>query len=399
MKRYQQHPNSASPPFFSSLPIIILCLAYIPTILSISTINSCPIYGQTTCGAGMPPEFCCPRGQKCIALAGNTTAICCPAGKICSSITPISCDIQKQNVTANPDSAIKTIALNSSMTKCGTMCCPFGFICNSVDICTMNTKQTFLPNSIPPIVIQPKTISASTIFFSPQVTASSSTMLSTTSSISMITPTIVPASTERTRKRFSLTSIILGFFPGLVIGGLIIVVVFYIRKFYIKKKREAKGTRSIKHISAPQPINDVRTDFLGIYASKSPAVFRETSPFDKSDAYTQEVSIYKMPSNSSLDLDEVLKTPLPPVPLNIRKQAPSVPPNHLSGTDSNRMNSFMNVSYSFENKPIIQISSARELDHIPQNLEDLQDYQRGNLLLADKLRNPRESYVYKGAPF
>ncbi len=96
---------------------------------------SCPSSNYTTCGNGLPLNFCCQTGELCLSLAANTTSVCCPDGANCSTILPIPCNIQAQNVTTSPYSPVHTTALNSALPRCGipqdgsATCCPFGFLC------------------------------------------------------------------------------------------------------------------------------------------------------------------------------------------------------------------------------------------------------------------------------
>ncbi|RKF65449.1 hypothetical protein OnM2_008004 [Erysiphe neolycopersici] len=394
MKFYQQLPTSGSSSSFSFLLTITLYLSFNPTVISDSLQDPCPIFNQLPCGSGTPLGFCCSQGQKCIQVAGNTTAICCPSGKACSSIVPISCNIQKQNVTANPFSAIKTIALNSSMIKCGTKCCPFGFFCNSQDMCIMNADQSPVPSLfIPPIVIPPSITTASAILFSPQATTLSTTTpsttlpttLSTTSSVSITTSVTLPVPAERSKQKLSPIAILVGLFPGLVSGILLVVALLYFRKIYKKRKKETNATRPfIKHISAPKLIHDVRTDFLRMHVPQNSTVFTEASHSEKNGSFSQDISIFKIPSQSNLDLDEALKTPLPPPPLNIRKHAPMMPLDQSYEIDSEYRNRLLTVSYSSERTPIMRPASVRDFRYCP---EDFEDYRSSSILLVDKSRN------------
>ena len=107
---------------------------------------SCPNSNYTTCGNGLPLNFCCQTGQFCLSLAANTTSVCCRDKANCSNILPIPCNIQDQNVTISPYSPVHTTALNSALPRCGisqdgnVTCCPFGFLCAG-GTCFLNTDQ------------------------------------------------------------------------------------------------------------------------------------------------------------------------------------------------------------------------------------------------------------------
>ncbi|POS88211.1 hypothetical protein EPUL_000800 [Erysiphe pulchra] len=303
---------------------------------------------------------------------------------------------EKQNVTANPDSPVKTTALNSSMKKCGTGCCPFGFSCNSAGVCNMNANQSFMPSLLlPPIVIPPTAMTASAGIYMPQATTSSittpsttlPTSLLTTPSGSITTSATIPVPAERSKHKLSPIAILVGLFPGLVGGILLVVALLYFRKMYKKRKKETNSIRPlIKSISAPEPINDIRTDFLGMHVSQDSTMFTGASYSEKSSSFYQDSSIFRIPSHSNLDLDEALKTPLPPPPLNIRKRAPAMPLDQSYRIDSEYMNRFLTVSYSSERIPIMRTASVRDF---PYNPKDFEDNPRSSIL-ADNLSKQRE---------
>ncbi|KAL2123230.1 hypothetical protein VTJ04DRAFT_3685 [Mycothermus thermophilus] len=106
---------------------------------------------QSTCAAtfnrcqndGFPDYFCCPAGQTCISLAGNTTLLCCPKGT-CEIIQPVPCDISLQDGERNPEAVIKTTALGGTMKRCAGQCCPFGYSCLD-DECVKDKDQNAVP--------------------------------------------------------------------------------------------------------------------------------------------------------------------------------------------------------------------------------------------------------------
>lgn len=119
-----------------SLWCFYFCLAVSST--ESTTQNLCGIDGYSSCGNGLPLNFCCPSGTTCLSVASNSTAICCPSGQDCSAIFPITCNIQQQNVTAFPKSVIKTTKLDESLPSCGSNCCPFGYRCNDNQDCELD---------------------------------------------------------------------------------------------------------------------------------------------------------------------------------------------------------------------------------------------------------------------
>jgi hypothetical protein len=108
-----------------------------------SSINSCSVGGYSSCGNGLPDNFCCPSSTTCLSVAANTTAICCPNGADCGAIKPIICNIDVQNATAFPQSQIHTTNLDESLPSCGTnTCCPFGYQCNESMACELDQNST-----------------------------------------------------------------------------------------------------------------------------------------------------------------------------------------------------------------------------------------------------------------
>ncbi|SPQ18673.1 b9978c4c-4ee7-40bf-a745-39ed5f7c5dcf [Thermothielavioides terrestris] len=95
--------------------------------------------------ANFPPYFCCPSGQTCNALAGNTTVLCCPNGANCQRIEPLPCDISLQDGQKYPDAVVKTTALGGTLEPCGGQCCPFGYSCSANNQCVMNKDQSQPP--------------------------------------------------------------------------------------------------------------------------------------------------------------------------------------------------------------------------------------------------------------
>jgi hypothetical protein len=106
--------------------------------------SSCaPNFNQCK-NANFPNYFCCPSGQRCLALAGNTTLLCCPEGSDCQRIEPLPCDISLQDGEKNPDAVVKTTALRGTLERCGPACCPFGYSCKDGQ-CAMNQNQNAAP--------------------------------------------------------------------------------------------------------------------------------------------------------------------------------------------------------------------------------------------------------------
>ncbi|RKF57448.1 hypothetical protein GcM3_00098 [Golovinomyces cichoracearum] len=297
--------------------LIILYLSYTPLSISSSLKDSCPIAEQKPCGSGLPLDFCCSAGEVCMSLAGNTTALCCPAGEDCSAILPINCDIQRQNITAFPNTPVKTKALDSSMMQCGSLCCPFGFICNSAKNCVEYADQTILPNMSFPLSLPPVPIS------SPK-----------SSPPSMGNSMLMPVS-KKFGSQFYLLAILVGFFPGLIVGIVLSIAIYHFRKNRKQKKRHQRHSiNTTGYISAPQITVDMRADFLRKYITRNTRTPTSPAPSTKLSSFPSVTSIFRRTPSTSLDendsdFDEMLKTPLPPVPLNIRKSNTTGSENRL----------------------------------------------------------------------
>ncbi|KAK2677264.1 hypothetical protein RAB80_006004 [Fusarium oxysporum f. sp. vasinfectum] len=81
--------------------------------------GSCPISGDHWCGNDLPGDFCCSSQADCKVLAANTTALCCPKNSKgeCEIILPITCNIERQNPSTNPEAEVKTLALDRKLKR------------------------------------------------------------------------------------------------------------------------------------------------------------------------------------------------------------------------------------------------------------------------------------------
>lgn len=275
-----------------------VCLATSATARSTNSLfqrqsqSTCPVSSQVSCGlAGVPSDFCCPNGQPCVPLAANTTVLCCPQAD-CTTIKPIPCDIQLQNVTAHPDNTLKTTALNVTLPTCGTSCCPFGYTCNASGNCVMNADQTIKPGA---------TASSAP---SPSSTTSPNPASSSTSSTS------TPFTAEC--NKFPVSAVLTGFFPGLALG----ITITYLYTCFLgkrrqKQRRNRRSGSSFGNISEPQPIGDTRSDFL----RKPPATPSSTSP-SRRNTISRVRSIF---GRSPPTIQNSPPPVAPPIPLNIRR--------------------------------------------------------------------------------
>jgi hypothetical protein len=266
--------------------------------------STCGDPTHTQCSqAGLPSDFCCGPSSDCIVLAGNTTVLCCPSGSSCSTIRPIGCDITQQNATANPDLALMTTALTAKLPTCGDSCCPFGYSCSSTNNCVLDANQDIAPTTSSAATTNPPT---------PSSTTTSST-------------TVTPVPNEPTRAaavctKFPVPAILVGFFPGLLLGAILSAASIFLLGARGRKAARRQSGSSFGNISEPQPQSDMRTDFLrkqpqtpstaSTTVSRQPTVQRVRSLFRKS------TGIVSLPQNPR---------PAPPVPTVARDRRPVTP--------------------------------------------------------------------------
>ncbi|KAH8675731.1 hypothetical protein BX600DRAFT_507944 [Xylariales sp. PMI_506] len=258
-------------------------LAAILGVSNAAYISPASIFERTsTCGdssyspcaqAGLPDNFCCPSGNSCIPLAGNTTILCCPDNQSCDTIAPIVCNVQLQNATAYPDAAIKTTALTSELSACGSSsCCPFGYTCNADNNCVISQDQSEAPGA-----------SSGDTTTSPSQT---STPASSTIQVSSATSTTTAASDSSAGATTTTTGARTSAIVGGVVGGIggiacIAALVFVCRRRRSRKKAELKRQNSDESffskgppppISGPYPhtrFPHERTDFAAMANSRS----------------------------------------------------------------------------------------------------------------------------------
>ncbi|KAJ5959939.1 uncharacterized protein N7479_007089 [Penicillium vulpinum] len=323
--------------------------------------DTCPS-SYTRCGT-TPNDFCCPSDSTCISLDQGSSSICCPAGEDCNYISPITCDIQQQNVTLYPESVIKTSRLDDSLPKCGDACCPFGYTCQN-NTCSLNQKTSVTATKS---VSSSSTNTATTsVFSSPTKTAtatasvsisSTNTASSSTAATSSATPkaTITPVPSPTPENSVNSTActeisnacpsfppgaIAAGFFPGAILGAVAALLISLCFRRARKEKdecdiqegksgpnwsqRSLSGSRLCISNPIPQDDTSYRTDFL-----RSPPRVKRSSTGGRST----RTMIYRTGSrvrslfsgyprgNPELDKD------VPPVPMPIpMPPAPFTPP-------------------------------------------------------------------------
>ncbi|KAK0673240.1 hypothetical protein QBC41DRAFT_395536 [Cercophora samala] len=186
--------------------------------------DTCGAPNFSECGnANVPSSFCCPAGDRCLVLAGNTTVVCCPNGSTCQKLRPIDCNIELQDADKAPDSVIKTTALGGSLPKCGSECCPYGYSCVNGE-CVMNTNQNAAPSQSSTPSSRPSTTPTS----KPSTTASPSTTL---------TATAVPQSTGPP---------IAGIAGGAAAGAVVLLIAGILAFIFIRKRKAGQTASSSK---------------------------------------------------------------------------------------------------------------------------------------------------------
>jgi hypothetical protein len=226
--------------------------------------RACAAPGFTQCTqAGAPSDFCCGSGTSCILLAGNTTVLCCPEGNNCAQIQPVSCDTQGQDNALHPENALKTTALTGKLATCGpdNRCCPFGYTCNVGGNCVMDADQSKAP------VTSSSSSSSRTPTPTPTASSSQSSSQSTTSTTP--TPTSPSQNTSTpsfvaTCDKFPAPAVLVGFFPGMLLG--ILLTVLAICLLGARRRNQARrrsSDTSFGNIGEPQLSGGgIRTDFL-----------------------------------------------------------------------------------------------------------------------------------------
>jgi hypothetical protein len=256
--------------------------------------SSCAVAGFSQC-SGAPSGFCCAADSKCILLARNTTVLCCPSGGSCQIIGPLTCDITQQNNTKYPMAELKTTNLTGTLTTCGSGCCPFGYSCSGSNFCTMNSNQ------------DSGTPSPTSSSGSSSASAPTSTPLPNNSA-----STSTPSPTQAACNAFPATAILLGFFPGVVVGVLLAVASFCLYGAYRRRQSRLSGSFGPISASISDPIYNessaMRADFIRKQGSspstptRQPTIERVRSLFRKSTAA------------SGIDMAEAPRVPVPAIP-------------------------------------------------------------------------------------
>ncbi|KAJ5130243.1 uncharacterized protein N7515_006282 [Penicillium bovifimosum] len=299
--------------------------------------DTCPSTYTRCSSTKLPNDFCCPSGSTCISLDEASSAICCPAGEVCDYITPITCDIQRQNATLYPESAIKTLRLSDSLPKCGDACCPFGYSCQGGNTCALIEKASTTSTATG------SGSSTSTTSPSTTTTGGSTTPLTTITPVSSSSsekstlPTASAGHLATSCPSFPGGAVAAGFFPGAVFGAVAALLIsLCLRRRARKNETEIQEGRSRPHwsqrsssgtllgISNPIPQDDTsyRTDFL-----RSPPRARRSSMGGRSTRSmihrtgTRVRSLFSGYPRQDPRLDgDIPPVPMPPDPITPPRQ-------------------------------------------------------------------------------
>ena len=179
---------------------------------------------------GLPKNYCCKAGTRCLLGAARTTIVCCPEGSDCEAIKPILCDLPNQDPTLAPESLVKSILLDGTLQSCGLGCCPWGYHCgaeaNGEPACYRDEDQ----DSFPQGAIIP------TVSSSSQLAGPTSTKTATSTGLSAPGVTTSPLDGDGSSEGSDdggNNAVAIGLAVGVTAAGLLIIA----GAFFIARKR------------------------------------------------------------------------------------------------------------------------------------------------------------------
>jgi hypothetical protein len=294
--------------------------------------NTCSgLSGFSSCGLGLPSDFCCntTKGDFCQPFNDGLSAICCPKGSNCTAIEPITCNTTLVNATLAPTNPLHTVD-TTPMTPCGGSngCCPNGYNCES-NVCVLSAANASYTGP-------------STTF---PVSTATSTPISLSSVLS-VTPTSTPSASaaaivdDQQCNGYPPTAIIAGFFPG-VLFGIVATILIIMCCGAARKNRENKRKSSdfgsvTATVSDPiyQEAGATRTDFLRHNSNtRAPndaanRTSRVRSLFSRAPSTARKPKDADMP----IPLEDALRTPEPPRTPENRTGGPNREPSMESIT-------------------------------------------------------------------
>jgi hypothetical protein len=154
--------------------------------------QNCNDSGSLLCDIpGATSSFCCPASTECIPLEKATSVICCKIGEICDQIHPIACP-------ANPSPA----------QQCGADCCPIGFECDGT-----GKKCVMKPENLPERYKK-----------KPSTPGNSNNNTSGVHAEGQTISEPVVSSKSSKCPEFTAKGIVVGFFPGMVVGAALMLL-------------------------------------------------------------------------------------------------------------------------------------------------------------------------------
>ncbi|KAL8653660.1 MAG: hypothetical protein Q9226_003759 [Calogaya cf. arnoldii] len=218
--------------------------------------STCSVSGYSQCNKpGIPSNFCCPSGTTCIPFYQDKSVICCRSGRDCKTISPITCDLSAQNATTQPSNQLHSTDLTGAMQTCGTKtCCPKGYDCSGGN-CLMRPADSYSAKPASSTAA-PKSTSAAASASKPSPTGDRSAAASAEAA----------GTPEKRQNNFPPAAVLAGFFPGLLLGGLLTVAVIICIGRRRAKREEKDGDFGSVAATVSDPIyqdtNGFRTDFL-----------------------------------------------------------------------------------------------------------------------------------------
>lgn len=178
----------------------------------------CPTNANLTqCGRGLPSNFCCDlTTTTCEVFQNGNGAICCPKNPDgspgnCNTMSPIQggCDADAYNATLFPTSPIHLKNIPSNFVTCGQdgTCCPPGYACAGTKCIAQNSAS---PSP-----------SAATTGSGVTLSSAHPHPTSSTSGSAQSEQPAADASSSDSSDQFPPIAIVVGLFPGIVVGALL----------------------------------------------------------------------------------------------------------------------------------------------------------------------------------
>ena len=212
------------------------------------------------CGGNFDPSFCCQAGAICISFNNDQNVLCCPAGNNCRTVMPISCSVNLFNATLFPNNPLHGSKPVKDLAKCGEKCCPPGFTCKD-GLCLADDTST-------------TGAAAPASLSSAPGTRPTPTPTSVGSGPANTNPVDLDASVIC--NQFPVGAVLVGFFPGLIVGSLLTIAFILCcgRRNKQGKHNDSDSTLGPVAAKISDPIyhdnGANRTDFLRRKSRKSP---------------------------------------------------------------------------------------------------------------------------------